>query len=206
MMSTLQRKGRSANTIRQARAVLRRGLRVAEQEDHVNRNAAMLVDGIKVPRSEGEALDPADARTLLKAVGDYEIGPLVAVLMLTGLRKGEALGLGWSSIDLDSSPATLTVRRALQRGDRDTLYLDEPKTSGSRRTIHLPPLAVGVLRKHREVQDERRRDFGSEWGLGWPGDLVFTSTVGTPLGPNRCNRLVNAIPSPYSTENSLLTE
>jgi len=193
MMSTLQRKGRSANTIRQARAVLRRGLRVAEQEGHVHRNAAMLVDGIKVPRSEGETLDPSDARTLLKAVDEYEIGPLVAVLVLTGLRKGEALGLGWSSIDLDSSPATLTVTRALKRGDRDTLYLDEPKTSGSRRTIHLPPLAVGVLRKHREDQDRRRVAFGSEWGLGWPDDLVFTSTVGTPLGPNRCNRLVKAM-------------
>lgn len=193
MMSTLQQKGRSANTIRQARAVLRRGLRVAEQEGHVHRNAAMLVDGIKVPRSEGETLDPADARTLLEAVDEYEIGPLVAVLLLTGLRKGEALGLGWSSIDLDSSPATLTVTRALKRGDRDTLYLDEPKTSGSRRTIHLPPLAVGVLRKHREDQNQRRAAFGSGWGLGWPGDLVFTSTVGTPLGLNRCNRLVKAM-------------
>jgi integrase len=50
-----------------------------------------------------------------------------------------------------------------------------------------------VLRKHREAQDERRKDFGSEWGLGWPSDLVFTSTVGTPLGPNRCNRLVKAM-------------
>jgi integrase len=193
MMSTLQRKGKSANTIRQARAVLRRGLRVAEQEGHVNRNAAMLVDGIKVPRSEGEVLDPAAARALLQAVDEYEIGPLVAILLLTGLRKGEALGLGWSSIDLDSSPATLTVSRALKRGDRDTLYLDEPKTSGSRRTIHLPPLAVGVLRKHLTEQIQRRLAFGSEWGLGWPDDLVFTSTVGTPLGPNRCNRLVKAM-------------
>ena len=193
MMSALQKKGRSANTIRQARAVLRRGLRIAEQEGHVDRNAARLVDGIKVPRSEGETLDPSDARTLLGAVDDFEIGPLVAILLLTGLRKGEALGLGWSSIDLDSSPATLTVTRALKRGERDELYLDEPKTSGSRRTIHLPPMAVDVLRKHRREQDRQRNDFGAGWGDGWPGDLVFTSTIGTPLGMNRCNRLVKAM-------------
>lgn len=193
MMSTLQKQGRSANTIRQARAVLRRGLRVAEQEGHVNRNAAMLVDGIKVPRSDGETLDPADARTLLAAVDDHEIGPLVAILLLTGLRKGEALGLGWSSIDLDSSPATLTVVRALKRGERDALYLDEPKTSGSRRTIHLPQIAVDVLRKHRDDQEQQRAAFGSGWGDGWPGDLVFASTIGTPLGLNRCNRLVKAM-------------
>lgn len=193
MMSALQKKGRSANTIRQARAVLRRGLRIAEQEGHVDRNAARLVDGIKVPRSEGETLDPSDARTLLDAVDEYEIGPLVAILLLTGLRKGEALGLGWSSLDLDSSPATLTVTRALKRGERDELYLDEPKTSGSRRTIHLPPLAVDVLRKHRRDQDRLRDEFGAGWGDGWPTDLVFTSTIGTPLGMNRCNRLVKAM-------------
>lgn len=195
MMSTLQKRGRSANTIRQARAVLRRGLRVAEQEGHVHRNAAMLVDGIKVPRSDGETLDPSDARKLLEAVDDYEIGTLVAILLLTGLRKGEALGLGWSSLDLDASPATLTVIRSLKRGERDALYLDEPKTSGSRRTIHLPPLAVAVLRTHRENQDRERAAFGPGWGDGWPDDLVFTSSVGTPLGLNRCNRLVKAMTS-----------
>jgi integrase len=193
MMATLQMKGRSANTIRQARAVLRRGLRVAEQEGHVHRNAAMLVDGIKVPRSDGETLNPSDARALLAAVDDYEIGPLVAVLLLTGLRKGEVLGLGWSAINLDSQPATLTVTRSLKRGERDALYLDEPKTSGSRRTIHLPPLAVAVLRKHRADQDRERAAFGLGWSDGWPSDLVFTSTIGTPLGLNRCNRLVKAM-------------
>lgn len=121
-----------------------------------------------MPRSDGETLDPVDARKLLNAADSNEIGPLVAVLLLTGLRKGEALGLGWSSIDLESSPATLTVTRALKRGESDVLYLDGPETIGSRRTIHrprLPSACSAGIENTRHNSDLSSAQVGATAGL-----------------------------------------
>jgi integrase len=53
---------------------------------------------------------------------------------------------------------------------------------------------VDVLRRHRATQAGERLAFGSGWGGHWtPLALVFTSTIGTPLDPDRVNRKVQTI-------------
>ncbi len=59
-----------------------------------------------------------------------------------GLRRGEALGLKWSDIDLDA--AVLRVRRALVYVDGDLRFVDS-KTKRSRRTIPLPSVSIHAL-------------------------------------------------------------
>jgi len=119
---------------------------------------------------------------------------LVAVLLATGVRKGEALGLSWTDLDLDATPPTLSVRRSLKKDLHGGLYVSEPKTTGSRRTIHLPGSLVDVLRRHRAAQVAQRLEFGAGWGGHWATlDLVFTSTIGTPLDMDKVNRDVQAI-------------
>ena len=61
-----------------------------------------------------------------------DVGALYSVALALGLRRGEALGLGWDDVDLDEG--TLRVRVALQRID-GKLQLVEPKTMRSRRRI-----------------------------------------------------------------------
>jgi integrase len=194
MLTGLREQGLSPNTQRLARSVLRRALRTAEAEGYVTRNVAALVDGVKLGRPDGRTLTPDQARALLSRVQGTEWDALVVVLLSLGLRKGEALALSWTDLDLDGTPPTLTVRRSLKKAADGSVYADEPKTTGSRRTIHLPAPTVDVLRQHRARQAEQRLAFGAGWGGSWTTlDLVFTTSVGTPLDPDRVNRVVKRI-------------
>lgn len=189
MLRRLTDQGLSPATIRQARSVLARALRTAESDGLIARNPARLVDGVRQANREGRTLTPAEARTLLTAARGHEYEALVSTMLALGLRKGEALGLAWSDVDLDGAPPRLAVLRALKKDGRGGLYLDEPKTARSRRTVHLPAPLVESLRSHRVRQAEQRLAFGAGWGGHWARrDLVFTNTVGAPLDPDRVNR------------------
>jgi integrase len=194
MLTKLRDQGLSPNTMRQARSVLRRALRTAEVDGLVTRNVARLVDGVKVGRPEGRTLTPEQARKLLREAQGHEVGALVTVLLMLGIRKGEALGLGWRELDLDATRPTLTIARSLKKSEDGSVYLDEPKTAGSRRTLHIPAPVVDVLRAHRLDQKRGRLAFGKGWGGPWLGyELVFTSSVGSPLDPDRVNRQVKKL-------------
>ena len=116
------------------------------------------------------------------AKGD-RLEALYTVATATGLRQGEALGLRWRDVDLDAG--SLRVAHSLQRvpiakriGKGPEFVLAEPKTARSRRAIHLPGVVVTALREHRVRQLEDRIAAGSAW---LDLDLVFCTTVGTPL-------------------------
>ena len=103
-------------------------------------------------------------------------------MLATGLRRGEALALHWSDVDLDA--ALLRVRWTLSRTSQG-LQLDEPKTDKSRRTVPLPRSAVETLRAHRRRQNDERRAAAGTWR---DDGLVFTTEIGTPLEPRNVLR------------------
>ncbi|MCS7276628.1 MAG: site-specific integrase [Dehalococcoidia bacterium] len=70
------------------------------------------------------------------------LASLLALMLLTGLRPGEALGLRWDDIDLERG--TLTVRRSVTWAG-STWHEGKPKTRAGERTVALPSLAVELL-------------------------------------------------------------
>lgn len=117
----------------------------------VPRNVATLVDLPRTRRFEAPVVTPDAARAVLAAVAGDRIGPAVMVTLATGMRRGEALGLRWSDVDLDAGQ--LTIRQTLQRAGKRPVFA-EPKTSRSRRSIALPDAAVVALRAQRTRQLE----------------------------------------------------
>jgi integrase len=103
-----------------------------------------------------------------------------------GLRQGEILGLRWSDVDLEA--ATIRVTQALQRVN-GRLDFVEPKSQSSRRTIPLPATVARALRAHRSRQLEERLAAGARWR---ESDLVFTTSVGTPLDCRNVTRRFQA--------------
>ncbi|MGI9576664.1 MAG: tyrosine-type recombinase/integrase [Microthrixaceae bacterium] len=183
MLRALEERGLSISTRRLARAVLRRALSHAERWGMVSRNAAALVDA---PRSDGSRLDDAltldEARSLLAAASGGRLEALVTVVLGVGLRKGEALALRWSDIDLEA--ATLTVRHTLKRRKGRGLVLGTTKNR-SHRTLPMPDLCVGALRSHRQGQLEERLKAGPDWV---DTDHVFTTPIGTPVDPDNLTK------------------
>jgi len=176
----------SPRSVAYMHAVLRLALENARRRGYVERNVASLVKPPRVRRHEIAPYTVEEARALLTAAATDRLYALYSVAVALGLRKGEALGLRWSAVDLEAG--TLHVGVALQRvGGR--LQFAEPKTGRSRRTISLPRASVEVLRDHRTRQDAERRA-----AVVWADcDLVFTTPIGTPIDPRNVNRQLDAL-------------
>ncbi len=187
MVDRLLAAGLSTRTAALAQTVLGIALSDAVEEDVLVRNVAHQARGPRTVTRAKRTLRPEQAQRLLTACVDDRLGPLWALLLLCGLRSGEALGLEWSDIDADQR--TLRVRQTLKRVEGKGLSLGETKTKGSRRTIALPNLAVDVLAAHRRRQNEERLLCGPGWEP-WPlsADLVFRTAIGTPTDPDNARQ------------------
>jgi integrase len=165
--------------------VLRVALNQAVEWELVRRNVASLVPQPRIVQRDTRIFTPDEARSFLDACKHHRLEALYTVALALGLRKGEALGLQWSDVDLDAG--MLRIRHTLQRarGNAGELVLVEPKTTSSRRTIALPEMAVKALRLHRMRQLEEKLNAGPRWQ---EHGLVFTSRHGTPIDPTTSTR------------------
>ena len=92
--------------------------------------------------------------------------------------RGEALGLRWSNIDLDTGRAQIN-QTVIAIGWN--VHFGQPKTQAGRRPIALDPSTVEVLREHQRAMLAQ-----PVAGAGRGGDLlVFCSPDGAPLHPER---------------------
>ncbi|HEY1988120.1 MAG TPA: tyrosine-type recombinase/integrase [Acidimicrobiales bacterium] len=179
--------GLAVSTVRRIRSVLSQALDQAMRWGVVNRNVASLTRGPKAQRQEGRTLTPREARQLLSSLEGHRNEALYALMLSTGLRRGEALGLKWSDVDLDTG--LLLVRRQLKR-EGGKLVTSDTKTTRSRRAVNLPGPMVDSLRAHRARQASERLALGEAWR---DTDYVFTTTVGTPIDPRNLYREFRSI-------------
>jgi integrase len=190
MLATMEAAGYAPETRRIARAVLRRALRRAEQEGILIRNVAAIADGVKIPHREGRTLTPEQAKTFLQAVKGDRLEAAYVIALALGLRRGELLGIAWSDLELARPMPLIRIRRQLLRHSGQGVLLADLKTAGSRRTLHLSQPIVDQLRNHRE----RQLDETNACRIWRNSDnLVFTSTIGTPLDPEAFGRTVPRI-------------
>lgn len=178
VLSDLLARGLSPTTARYARTTLRRALHDAQRDGLLMRNVAALARPPRLVRRELRALTAAEVRRLFEATAGHRFGPLYALLVGSGLRIGEALGLGWSDVENGS----LTVRRALHRASGNGYTLGEPKTRQSRRTVVLPAVARQALDRQQARQEAARAALApGEWQDS--RGLIFTDPVGRPWSP-----------------------
>ena len=175
----------SARTVQFIHAVLRSALQHAVREDLIGRNVARLVTPPKVETPDVVPLDVHDARTFLKVASEHWLAALWLILVTTGLRRGEALGLTWADIDLDR--ATLHVRRTIQKINGQFLY-GEPKSRRSKRAIRLPNGCIAALRRHQRITADRADLVRWSPLPGQPAELVFVTRTGRPIDPRALNK------------------
>ncbi len=177
LIAAKRAQGLAPSTVRTIYTVLRAALDIAVRDGLVRRNVTLAIRRPAAVRTEAAYLARAQAERLLEAIRGDRLEAFYRLLLATGLRRGEALALRWTDVDLDA--ATVRVRWTLTRTSRG-LELGEPKTEKSRRTVPLPRTAVDTLRAHRVAQAAERLALGPAWT---EHGLVFPSEIGTPLDP-----------------------
>ena len=152
----------------------------------IPRNPAAAVKSPGVARKESHHLSGADVQKLLAAAEGQRYHLVLVLIASTGLRRGEALALRWSDVDLDTG--LLKVAGTLNRVN-GALTISEPKTARSRRTVPLPPPLVSMLRKHRTEQRRDKLRAANQWT---DTGLLFTTELGMPVDPASVLRAIGA--------------
>lgn len=177
----------SPRTCTYARAILHSALAEAVRLGLLSANPADRVRAPKQDPKQVNSFTREQTQGIDQAGRDMRLGIMFSVLWRTGLRIGEAIGLRWSDLDLNSG--TLSVQRTISEiGGR--MLEGPPKTKAGRRDIVLSSQAVELLRQQRQAQDVERLLNGSGWN---PTGLVFPSATGTYLQYRNVRRAWNAL-------------
>lgn len=171
--------GLSPTTVHHIHVTLHGALKQALRWGLIDRNPTELVDPPRRAEPETKTWSLAESQAALAAGDKTSLGALWRLALMTGMRRGEILGLKWEDIDFESG--TLSVRRTLSRGKGGTWELGQPKTAAGRRSIALPDDCVAALSRHRARQAEKRLRLGPIWE---DSGFIFTGLTGNPLHVN----------------------
>lgn len=174
------KKGLSPKSIKNVHGVLHESLQRAVKLGYIRVNPC---DGCELPRIDKHEIQPlTDAETgaFLQAISGHKYERLFTVMVFSGMRQGEALGLRWSRVDLKAGTIRIDCQLQKERikGGGGKYRIVETKTSNIR-TVTLAPFVVSVLKAQKKEQAQRRLLFGSDWNNTL--DLVFTHEDGRHL-------------------------
>jgi integrase len=171
----------SAKTVRNVHVMLHKALERATRRTPplLSRNPASLAEKPKPRRHELEPWTAEETGRFLAAAEGDRLSAAFGLMAMTGLRRGEALGLRWADVELDRG--RLSIRRALVLAGNVPTF-SEPKTEAGRRSVPLAAQTVAALRAHRKVQVSERLAYAD---VHEGGDLVFAQEDGSPVHPDR---------------------
>ena len=148
--------------------------------------------GLLVRNPATRAKPPRPSRRSTRQVRSWESTELAAFLdfvhgtrlesvwrlaAMTGMRRGEVLGLRWADVDLQA--ARLSVRQAVVAVAYE--MIESTPKSHNARVIDLDAETVDLLRAYRRQQDDEKR----EWGVDYDDrDLVACHENGFPIHPH----------------------
>jgi integrase len=137
-----KRRPLSPGSVQRAIAPLRAALADAVRAELIPSNpcAGLRLAGKRQGDDERPALEPSQIAALLDAAPEGLDRCLLRLLVETGLRISEAIGLTWADLDLAGERPELRVRRAIVDG-----VAGEPKSAYGRREVPLRPQLIAEL-------------------------------------------------------------
>lgn len=191
--------GAKPGRVHQVHRTIRAALNEAKRREKITKNPATLAKPPKVDEDEVEPCSVEEIMRLLEAAQENRNSARWAIALALGLRQGEALGLMWSDIDLDTG--TLIVRRSRLRPkwqhgcstpcghkfgghcpERVPLRAETAgtKSRAGKRGVGLPDELVTMLKAHQREQERERETAADMWR---ETGYVFTTPRGEPLNP-----------------------
>ena len=140
-------------------ATLRNVLEYARKIKYIDENPIHDLDIDDKPKVRNHSIDFLDAEQARKFMAALNEEPLFwrlyeNILITTGLRRGEALGLQWR--DIDTKKLTITIERnvTIDR-EADEKYHIGPTKTGEERTVPISARVLAMLIEHKREQVEK---------------------------------------------------
>lgn len=181
-----QKQKLSSTTVRYINIIIKSALKQAVNNRMINDNACNAVVLPKKNKIEIIPLTKEEVIQFLNVAKKDRLYTLYLLEMMTGLRRGEILGLKWSDIDFEKGKINVihNLYRINNTDENATtkykLELLTPKTETSKRSIPINQLMIEELLKHKEKQDLEKMYYASDYkDLG----MVFTRPNGDYISP-----------------------
>lgn len=135
-LKKLRKDGKSDSSLAQCRGMLYQIFNKAAANDIILKNPVAYADKMrKQPKKRKEAFTADEVRILLRDLPENKIGWTIRLMLCTGMRGQEMLGLEPRHVAKDGS--TITIEQALVR-IKGSVAIGEPKSRDSYRTIPVP--------------------------------------------------------------------
>lgn len=204
------------NTLESINTVLRPAFQLAVRDDIIRKNP---VDGAYCEikkrnsgsRKTRRALTVEQQRAFMGYVSKkpffYHWYPLFMFLLGTGCRIGEAIGIRWEDVDLETR--IININHGLtyyQRADdsyKCEFRVSEPKTEAGIRLIPMMQSVYEILKDEYERQTEEGFCVENVDGMT---NFIFTNRFGGPHNPAAVNRAIKRIVDAHNAEEEVVAK
>lgn len=157
---TKQGKTLAAKTIRHHYCVLGFIFSFALNKEYITKNPMDKVDCPKAQKKKVDAFTEEQARSFFGYLDEcpMDFRCMLNLLITTGIRRGELMGLQWGDIDFDDY--VISVNRNVTYTPASGIVVSTPKTECSVRQIPVMPSVAAVLMEYRNRTEEwKKNDF-----------------------------------------------
>ncbi len=190
----LREKGLKILTLKHYACVLRPALRQAYLDEILIRNPYDNIKKLKKDFSETPKrlyLDDNEMKEFIKVVKDHKVGNFLILDFMSGLRRGELLGLRWSSIDFDKH--ILSISGVITMGaDGKAEYVDFAKTEHSIDNIVMNSYVESILQEIKAKQEENKALLGNAYSKEYL-DFVCVNEQGIRYLPDYLTKIIKKI-------------
>lgn len=213
--SLIYEKGFKPNSMEVIHTILHPVFALAVRDDYIRHNPT---DGVMAEikkthnweNPKRHALTLEEQAAFINYVSNHKIYnhwlSLFTVLLGTGCRIGELVGLRWEDCDFDEGIISINhnmVYRKYEDEEKARFHIVTPKTRAGVRVIPMLSEVRAALRTEWETQ--RIIGFNESIVDGYTG-FIFQSRYGDPLSPHNVNRSIDRICKAYIEDETVLAD
>lgn len=178
----------SAKTVIEHHRFISTVLEQAVKEGIIPYNVASRAELPKMEHKEVTYFQPEEIFAIRDALENEPImwKTLTHLLLVSGARRGEILGLRWNTVDFDAH--RIHICNNIQYTPDRGIYQDTPKTESSDRFVTIPAETVQLL---KEYQTHQRAETIKAGVTSTPQSFVFSQPDGSALHPDSVNDWLN---------------
>ena len=171
----------SAKTVQHYHRLLSSIFEKAVKWQYIVSNPCERVDPPKVQKVDPSFLDQDEAVKML----DYlQTEPTnfrcaIEVLLYTGMRRGELLGLKWSDVDFENQ--LINIHQTSLYLKEEGIFEDSTKNYSSERILKVPSSVILSLKNMQAWQDTQKDIMCDNWN---DSGFIFTALDGSPMHPD----------------------